>query len=151
MRSPRLPPRREAAQKTQPPRGSIDRVSVRYATALGIATLAAVDAAFGRMPLAVLGVYVVLALVSAGLYIIDKRRAQAGEWRISEATLHGVDLIGGIAGGLVAQEAIRHKTAKRPFVTVTYAIAALHVLGLLALAAGVLSLDTVQSLLATLT
>ena len=148
MRPTRPEPRRRQAEQRPAPRGSIDRVSARYATALAIATLLLVDTAFGRLPITALIGYLVVSLLAAALYVIDKRRAQSGEWRISEATLHGVDLLGGIVGGLVAQEVIRHKTAKRPFAITTFAISGLHLVLLLGVAAGVVSLDVLLSLVA---
>src|SRR5579859_3587837 len=46
------------------------------------------------------------------LYARDKRRAQAGEWRISEKALHLVELLGGWPGAYLAQRRLRHKCSK---------------------------------------
>jgi uncharacterized membrane protein YsdA (DUF1294 family) len=54
-------------------------------------------------------------IVSYLAYRSDKRRAEAGSWRIPESTLHLVDLLGGWPGGLIAQRQYRHKIAKTPF------------------------------------
>jgi uncharacterized membrane protein YsdA (DUF1294 family) len=42
----------------------------------------------------------------------DKRRAEAGAWRIPESTLHLLELIGGWPGAFLGQRTFRHKTAK---------------------------------------
>lgn len=77
--------------------------------------------------------YLALGVVSIIVYWFDKRAAESGRWRVSERSLHIVDLIGGIAGGLVAQQLLRHKTSKRSFATVTLLIALLHVAALVLL------------------
>lgn len=46
----------------------------------------------------------------------DKRRAQKGEWRISEAGLFGFVLLGGGIGGIAGMYLFRHKTKKMKFV-----------------------------------
>jgi len=71
------------------------------------------------------------------LYRVDKRAAQLGQWRISEVTLHLTDLLGGLPGGLVAQQVLRHKTSKRSFATVTWSILMFHTLVMLALIVGI--------------
>ncbi|SCY69284.1 DUF1294 domain-containing protein [Microvirga guangxiensis] len=50
-------------------------------------------------------------------YAVDKRRAQAGEYRISEGTLLGFALVGGTFGAFAARWILRHKTRKEPFRT----------------------------------
>ena len=90
----------------------------------------------GRAPLFVPVAYLMLGLVSFGVYGFDKRAARLGDWRVTEATLHGIDLIGGIAGGLLGQAAFRHKTRKPGFVIATTLIALLHFAGLVLLALG---------------
>ncbi|HEU5072003.1 MAG TPA: DUF1294 domain-containing protein [Verrucomicrobiae bacterium] len=46
------------------------------------------------------------------IYARDKRRAEAGEWRVPEARLHFLDLLGGWPGGFLAQRRLRHKCSK---------------------------------------
>jgi uncharacterized membrane protein YsdA (DUF1294 family) len=60
-------------------------------------------------------------------YGIDKWLAasDAGQ-RVSERTLHWLDLLGGWPGGLVAQQLFRHKTQKASFGLVFWATVALH-------------------------
>ena len=45
----------------------------------------------------------------------DKRRAQKGEWRISEAGLFTLVLLGGGIGGIAGMYIFRHKTKKLRF------------------------------------
>ena len=45
----------------------------------------------------------------------DKRRAQKGEWRISEAGLFTLVLLGGGIGGIAGMYIFRHKTKKLKF------------------------------------
>lgn len=59
-------------------------------------------------------------------YRSDKRRAEARAWRVPEATLHLLSLLGGWPGALLAQRAYRHKTAKLSFQFVFWGIVLLH-------------------------
>ncbi len=49
------------------------------------------------------------------IYGIDKWRARRGSWRVSEATLLWLALLGGGAGGLAGIYLLRHKTRKPRF------------------------------------
>lgn len=100
-----------------------------------------------RAPLWLAGVYLGLGLLSGLAYLADKRAAQAGRWRVSELKLHGTDLAGGIAGGLLAQQLLRHKTAKTAFAVTTAAIWLLHVGLLSALLSGGIRLGQLAALL----
>jgi uncharacterized membrane protein YsdA (DUF1294 family)/cold shock CspA family protein len=101
----------------------------------------------GSIPPILVLVYLVLGLASVGLYAVDKESAQAGAWRISEGTLHALDLAFGIVGGLLAQEMVRHKTAKPDFAAMTYIIAAVHGIWLAAIVSGRISLDALAALI----
>jgi uncharacterized membrane protein YsdA (DUF1294 family)/cold shock CspA family protein len=79
----------------------------------GLLALVANDLA----PAYVLAVYAVLSVASFLMYRTDKRAAERGTWRVPEANLHAVDLLGGWPGGMVARRAFRHKTRKQPFRT----------------------------------
>ncbi len=70
-----------------------------------------------------------VAAISAATYFFyrhDKKRAQAGEWRIPESTLHFLEFIGGWPGAFLAQRTFRHKTSKTSFQIQYWAIVALH-------------------------
>ena len=69
----------------------------------------------GKLPFAVLGLYLLASAVAFFAYALDKSAARNSEDRISEATLQLFSLIGGWPGALVAQRVLRHKTKKRSF------------------------------------
>jgi len=58
---------------------------------------------------------------------VDKHQARTGGRRVSETTLHGVELLGGWAGGLLGSAAWAHKRRKPSYFLVLWAISALHV------------------------
>jgi uncharacterized membrane protein YsdA (DUF1294 family) len=51
-------------------------------------------------------------MLTFALYGIDKRRAEAGDWRIPERMLHLCELLGGWPAAFLAQRLFRHKIAK---------------------------------------
>jgi uncharacterized membrane protein YsdA (DUF1294 family) len=60
----------------------------------------------------------VVALVNIWTFILfglDKIRAQAGSWRVSEGTLLIWAFLGGTIGAYAGRAAFRHKTRKQPF------------------------------------
>ncbi len=63
------------------------------------------------------------------LYGFDKARAKSGGWRVPEATLHWMALLGGFPGGWAGRSIFRHKTKKDIF-TFVLAISTLLHLGL---------------------
>ena len=58
----------------------------------------------------VIGILAVLNLVSFSLMAVDKRRAQAGKWRIPEKTLFLATACFGGLGGVLGMTLCRHKT-----------------------------------------
>lgn len=76
----------------------------------------------------ILSIYAIASLVAFVAYGIDKRRARRGTWRIPEATLQTMALCGGFCGALAGRRFFKHKTSKRYFTIVLYAIVMLHVL-----------------------
>lgn len=72
-----------------------------------------------------------MSLVTFIVYAMDKAAARAGRWRTSEATLHLLALACGWPGALVAQQQLRHKSAKRQFRVVFWATVWLNLAGLL--------------------
>ena len=74
----------------------------------------------------VLLVYAGASVVALVTYAVDKRRSERGGWRVSENTLHLLELAGGWPGALLAMKLFRHKTRKLSFLLVTWGIVALH-------------------------
>lgn len=52
----------------------------------------------------------VMSLVAFILYVVDKKKAQKGAWRIPESVLLGWGFFGGSIGALFAMRKFRHKT-----------------------------------------
>jgi uncharacterized membrane protein YsdA (DUF1294 family) len=119
------------------------QVAVRIWAAAGLAVLLVVTLIAQRAPAWLAAVYLVVGAVALLLCYLDKRAARLGGWRIREANLHAVDLLGGILGGLLGQHWFRHKTSKAAYAVTTWSIVALHAAGLLALLAGIIEPATV--------
>lgn len=62
--------------------------------------------------------YVLISLVTLGVYVKDKRAAKTGQWRTPETTLHLLSLAGGWPGALMAQRFVQHKSRKFSFLRV---------------------------------
>ena len=124
-----------AAPPRRTPRGAIIWRVASGPLLIGLVLLAS---ALHRAPSWLGLYYVVLGVTSAGVYWYDKHAAVTGGWRVRETRLHGLDLIGGVVGGLFAQVALRHKTAKPEFGFVSAVIAILHTAVAGALACGVM-------------
>lgn len=60
-------------------------------------------------------IYVIASIVTIAVYAMDKYSSIRGGWRVSEAMLLLLGLIGGWPGAIVAQQAIRHKSKKPAF------------------------------------
>ena len=84
-----------------------------------------------RVPLGLLGLYAGASLVTFIAYAIDKSAAQSGRWRTQESTLHLLALIGGWPGALIAQNRLRHKSRKGPFLLVFWVTVLLNCSGLI--------------------
>lgn len=90
-----------------------------------------------KLPLWVSGLYVVLSVATFFAYAKDKSAAASGAWRTPESTLHALALAGGWPGALLAQQFLRHKSAKADFRQVFWVTAILNVVGLVVLASPV--------------
>jgi uncharacterized membrane protein YsdA (DUF1294 family) len=76
----------------------------------------------------ILAAYILMSAVAFVIYWIDKQRAVRGAWRISEATLHGIELLGGWPGAWIAQRVFRHKSRKARYLVVFWVIVGIHAL-----------------------
>ncbi|MFO1488444.1 MAG: DUF1294 domain-containing protein [Verrucomicrobiota bacterium] len=65
-------------------------------------------------------------LLTYGTYALDKSRAERGGWRIPEAQLHLLELLGGWPGAFLAQQRLRHKCSKPRFLMVFWGIVLLY-------------------------
>ncbi|ONG41257.1 hypothetical protein BKE30_05620 [Alkanindiges hydrocarboniclasticus] len=79
-----------------------------------------------QLPLWFLIIPVLLSGLSYWLYAIDKQAAQQGRRRIPEKNLHVLALLGGWPGALLAQQKLRHKSAKTEFQRLFFATVALN-------------------------
>jgi len=76
---------------------------------------------------AYLGLVALMSAASFAVYGLDKRRAVVGGRRVPERTLHLLALLGGWPGALFGQRHFRHKTHKVSFLLAFWAVVALHV------------------------
>ena len=65
---------------------------------------------------------VLLSALTYWMYAADKRRAEEREWRVSEARLHILELLGGWPGAFLAQRRLRHKCSKGGYQVVFWLI-----------------------------
>ncbi|PKO86455.1 MAG: DUF1294 domain-containing protein [Betaproteobacteria bacterium HGW-Betaproteobacteria-12] len=110
---------RPAGQKRMPAGPTSKRWPLILA-ALFLALLA-VSALAGKLPAMLPVIYCGLSVVAFLAYALDKSAARNGRWRTQENTLHLLALAGGWPGALVAQQQLRHKTAKTSFLVVFWA------------------------------
>jgi uncharacterized membrane protein YsdA (DUF1294 family) len=73
-------------------------------------------------------IYLLLNVVVYCVYWWDKQAAIENAWRVREATLLWLALLGGSLGAVTAQQTLRHKTRKEPFRTTLMLITAFHVI-----------------------
>ncbi|MFT5789845.1 MAG: uncharacterized membrane protein YsdA (DUF1294 family)/cold shock CspA family protein [Shewanella sp.] len=70
---------------------------------------------FALLPLAALIYVLGISSVTFIAYALDKRAARQQRSRAKESRLHLLALLGGWPGALIAQQLLRHKSAKTPF------------------------------------
>jgi len=75
----------------------------------------------GKLPTAVVWIYLAASFVAFVAYALDKSAARNDQWRTKESTLHLFALAGGWPGALAAQRLLRHKSSKQSFQFVFWA------------------------------
>lgn len=85
------------------------------------------------LALALAAGYLLISLCTYAVYAVDKRAAQRGRQRVPERTLHLLALLGGWPGAWLAQQRLRHKTAKPRFQALFWLTALGHVAAMAAL------------------
>ena len=71
--------------------------------------------------------YLLISLITFIVYAIDKTKAHKNQWRIPEANLHLLELLGGWPGALIAQRIMRHKNKKESYQSMFWFIVILHI------------------------
>ena len=104
-------PTRSKRTVTRGLRVALVTVTLFFALLVGLVAL-------GSAPVLLLAPYGLFSVVGFAMYRADKLAAQRGAWRVSEANLHAIALLGGWPGALVARGVFRHKTTKQPFRTI---------------------------------
>lgn len=67
------------------------------------------------MPPVLIAYLIVINLVTLLAFIIDKKKAKRSKWRIPEATLLGLAVLGGSIGAWLGMRIWRHKTLHNKF------------------------------------
>jgi uncharacterized membrane protein YsdA (DUF1294 family)/cold shock CspA family protein len=124
------------------PRGAATARGHQHPAQWGTATLFAIPAflclyavvaVLWRPPGWIAAAYAGMSLLTFMVYAWDKAAAQAQRRRTAESTLHLLALAGGWPGALLAQQWLRHKSAKQEFRAVFWATVLLNVAGLVLL------------------
>jgi uncharacterized membrane protein YsdA (DUF1294 family) len=84
----------------------------------------------GRLPFAVLALYLGASVLAFAAYALDKSAARDGRRRIAESTLHLFGLAGGWPVALLAQRVFRHKSRKAEFQRMFWVTVVVNCLGL---------------------
>jgi uncharacterized membrane protein YsdA (DUF1294 family)/cold shock CspA family protein len=116
--------RRSARSEPPAQSGSVSLVAIP-----GFVLLYVVVGILWQPPLVLLAIYVGVSAATFFTYAKDKSASQQGAWRTPEATLHLLSFAGGWPGALIAQQILRHKSAKSEFRIVFWATVILNVIG----------------------
>lgn len=80
-----------------------------------------------EVPLWGIVIYPAMSLATFFLYLLDKRAALEGSWRVRENTLLVAGLLGGWPGAVIAQQVLRHKNRKWDFQAMFWCLTVLNV------------------------
>lgn len=129
------PPANKAKSKPKPQRTSAARSaspseSQRFPLILTFSVVLGGLILLGQLPIEVLYLYLLASIVAYVMYAADKSAAQRNRWRTPESHLHLIALVGGWPGAYLAQQRLRHKSAKQEFKTVFWFTVVLNLAGL---------------------
>ena len=93
---------------------------MRPALATCFIAFIAVSVAAGKLPFAVLVLYLGVSLVTFVFYAIDKSAACNDRRRTPERVLHLLSVLGGWPGALIAQRILHHKWKKQSFLALCW-------------------------------
>jgi len=108
---------------------AVQHLRLKLFTLLGLCALPGVGALsmlFRHTSVIPAILYALMSVLAFFLYWRDKHQARSGGWRTPEKVLHGLELLGGWPGALVAQQVFRHKTRKNSYQSVFWLIVLLH-------------------------
>lgn len=128
----------EPLRRSRAPRVRRKESSAPWGTATlfaipGFVLLYLVVAVLWRPPAALAGIYLAASVATFLAYAVDKSAAQRGRWRTSEGALHVFAMVGGWPGALIAQQFLRHKSAKAAFRSVFWGTVVINVMGFIVL------------------
>ena len=81
-------------------------------------------------PTTIAATLIAINLIAFAAFGLDKAKATRGQYRIAEATLLTLALLGGTIGAYAGRSIFRHKTRKQPFNSHLFSIAVLQMLAL---------------------
>ncbi len=114
--------------------GPLQRASrLGYLAILGFGCIAFVMALIHPLPFWVAVLYGGASIVAFVAYAVDKRAARDGGWRVPEASLLALGVVGGWPGAVIAQQVLRHKTLKVSFQVMFWVSVVVNVLGFVGL------------------
>ena len=97
------------------------------------ATYLLVELYWGPVPLWVLFLYLGVSGITFGAYAIDKSAARLRQRRVAETSLILLGMLGGWPGAILAQQLLRHKTAKASFRAVFWVSVLINVVAFVAI------------------
>lgn len=132
-------PRRSTLPAPRRPSGSVQWGTASLFVIPIFAVILLLGHVFGEPPRWLLWVYLGSSAVTFLAYAMDKSAAQRGAWRTKEQTLHLLSLAGGWPGALLAQQMLRHKSAKAEFRSVFWTTVVLNIVGFVVLSSPIAS------------
>jgi uncharacterized membrane protein YsdA (DUF1294 family)/cold shock CspA family protein len=130
---PRAAQARHAGEPYVPPVRPTSPIIGTLAILAFAAIYSLVEIYWGPVPLWVLFVYLGVSALTFGSYAIDKSAARLKQRRVAETSLILLGMLGGWPGAILAQQLLRHKTAKLAFRAVFWASVLINVFVFVAL------------------